>query len=73
MTQKDVYKGYSRVQQAVGFLEAPPDYCLNVPWGHNVIILNKVKDLIEREWYALRAIAHVCAVFSLKRFVKVLS
>ena len=52
------YISYVRVQQAVGLLEIPPQYCLNIPWGHNVILLNKVKDLIEREWYAKATIEH---------------
>lgn len=58
---RSFYMSYSRVQQAVGFLEVPPDYCLNIPWGHNVILLNKVKNQVEREWYARRAIENGCS------------
>lgn len=50
------YTSYSRVQQAAGFLHTPPDFCLNIPWWHNVILIEKVKNLVEREWYARRAI-----------------
>lgn len=55
------YNSYEKVQQAVGQLETPPDYCLSIPWGHNVILINKVKDLAEREWYAHRAVEHGCS------------
>jgi len=64
------YTSYTRIQQAVGFLEVPPDYCLNIPWGHNVILLNKVKDLIEREWYARRAIEHGCSRSVLEMWIE---
>jgi len=55
------YNSYEKVQQAVGQLEIPPDYCLSIPWGHNVILINKVKDLAEREWYARKAVEHGCS------------
>jgi len=50
------YKTYEIVQQAAGQLETPPDFCLNIPWWHNVILIDKVKNLTEREWYARKAI-----------------
>lgn len=64
------YISYSRVQQAVGLLEIPPDYCLNIPWGHNVILLNKVKNLTEREWYARRAIENGCSRSVLEMWIE---
>lgn len=60
------YNSYEKVQQAVGQLETPPDYCLSIPWGHNVILINKVKDLAEREWYARRAVEYGCSRSSLE-------
>lgn len=44
----DAYPDVAIVQQVVGQL----------PWGHNVRLLDKVKDPIEREWYARAAIQH---------------
>lgn len=67
---RQFYVSYSRVQQAVGLSEVPPDYCLSIPWGHNVILLNKVKDLIEREWYARRAIEHGCSRAVLEMWIE---
>jgi predicted nuclease of restriction endonuclease-like (RecB) superfamily len=55
------YNSYEKVQQAVGQLENPPNYCLNIPWGHNVILLSKIKNLSEREWYARRIVEHNCS------------
>lgn len=52
------YKTYEIVQQASGQLGTPPDFCLNIPWWHSVILIDKVKNLQEREWYARKAIEH---------------
>ncbi len=52
------YTSYARIQQAAGFLEPPPDFCLNIPWWHNVILIEKVKKSTEREWYAKKVIEH---------------
>lgn len=52
------YSAYEKVQQAAGQLETPPEFCLNIPWYHNVILIEKVKNLHEREWYARRAVHH---------------
>lgn len=38
----------SIVQQLVG----------QIPWGHNIILLTKVKERAEREWYARAAIEY---------------
>ncbi len=29
-----------------------------IPWGHNIIILDKIKDVPERAWYVLRTVEH---------------
>jgi predicted nuclease of restriction endonuclease-like (RecB) superfamily len=29
-----------------------------IPWGHNVVLLDKVKDAGEREWYARQTVEH---------------
>lgn len=64
------YSSYAKVQQAVGQLEVPPDYCLAMPWGHNVILINKIKDLGEREWYARRAIENGCSRSVLEMWIE---
>ena len=38
----------SIVQQLVGQL----------PWGHNVLLLTKLKDVEQRDWYARQTLAH---------------
>ena len=50
------YASYEIVQQAIGQLESPPKYCLSIPWGHNVSLLDKLKNLQEREWYARKVV-----------------
>ena len=46
------YLTYEIVQRPIGQLEIPPSFCLNIPWGHNISLIQKVKTLQEREWYA---------------------
>ena len=53
---RSFYLAYSKVAQAARQLENPPDFCLNIPWYHNVIIIEKVKDLQERQWYSQQTI-----------------
>lgn len=55
---RSFYQTYEIVAQAARQLESPPDFCLNIPWWHNVILIEKVKTLPEREWYARAAIEH---------------
>lgn len=45
-----------KVQQAAGQLETLPIF--NIPWFHNVILLQKLKDNEQRLWYAQKAIEH---------------
>lgn len=53
---RSFYLSYAIVPQAVGQLENPPEFCLLIPWGHNIILIEKLKNLIEREWYAQKTI-----------------
>src|SRR5438046_2229496 len=46
------------VQQAVGQLDGPPPTLAHLPWGQNMVLLQKLKDPAERLWYAEQAIAH---------------
>ena len=50
------YTSYEIVQKASGQLETPPDFCLNIPWWHNIVLIEKVKNFPEREWYARKAV-----------------
>ncbi len=51
-----LYLAYEKVSQAVRQFEDTPIF--NIPWGHNVILLTKLKDTDERFWYAQKAIEH---------------
>jgi predicted nuclease of restriction endonuclease-like (RecB) superfamily len=44
------YLAYAIVPQAVGQLENLPVF--NIPWGHNAVLLEKLKNREERLWYA---------------------
>jgi len=35
-----------------------PQVVAPIPWGHNVVLLEKVKDSVERLWYALQTIEY---------------
>ena len=48
------YKAYQKVPQAVAQLENLEIF--NIPWGHNAIILEKLKDTQTRLWYAQKTI-----------------
>ncbi|MBI2808100.1 MAG: DUF1016 domain-containing protein [Planctomycetes bacterium] len=37
---------------------APPPAVGSIPWGHNVVLMQKVKDPSQRLWYAAKAIEH---------------
>ncbi len=59
-------KGFSprNLKYMRAFAEAYPDeqfvqqVVAQIPWGHNVRILDAVKDLAEREWYIRQTIQH---------------
>lgn len=53
---KSFYQAYEKVQQAVAQLDDLPVF--SIPWGHNALILAKVKDTAERLWYASKTIEH---------------
>ena len=48
------YQAYEKVPQVVAQLEDLPIF--SIPWGHNALILEKVKNRVERLWYAQKAI-----------------
>lgn len=53
---KAFYHAYEKVPQAVAQLDDLPVF--SIPWGHNALILEKVKDTAERLWYASKTIEH---------------
>ncbi|MCB1108225.1 MAG: DUF1016 family protein, partial [Chlamydiia bacterium] len=53
---KAFFTAYEKVAQAVRQLEVLPIFL--IPWGHNIILLQKIKDTAERLWYAAKAIEH---------------
>ena len=36
----------------------PPEALANLPWGHNVVLFQKVKDGEQRLWYAAKTLEH---------------
>ena len=50
------YQAYEKVPQAVAQLDDLPVFY--IPWGHNILILEKVKDTAERLWYVNKTIEH---------------
>lgn len=53
---KAFYQAYAKVPQAVAQLDDLPVF--SIPWGHNALILEKIKDTAERLWYASKTIEH---------------
>jgi predicted nuclease of restriction endonuclease-like (RecB) superfamily len=51
---RSFYLAYQVVPQAVAQLEALPVF--RIPWGHNAVLLERVKDTGIRLWYAQQAI-----------------
>lgn len=51
---RSFYVAYAKVQQVVGQFEALPIF--SIPWGHNVLLIQKIKDTKQRLWYASQTI-----------------
>lgn len=51
------YLTYEKVAQAARqILDDPPGFCLQIPWWHNVILIEKLDKNEQREWYAKKTI-----------------
>ena len=50
----------SKLQQPVGDLDGTslPQAVAGIPWGHNLQLLAKVKDTVQRLWYAQQTVIH---------------
>ena len=53
---KSFYLAYEKVSQAVRQFDELPIF--SIPWGHNVVLLIKLKDNTQRFWYAEKAIEY---------------
>ncbi|WP_417377282.1 PDDEXK nuclease domain-containing protein [Gimesia maris] len=51
-----VSAAYSELAQAAR--ELPPEPMSLIPWFHNVVIVEKVKDAVQRYWYAAKTLEH---------------
>jgi len=57
-----------RIQQAVGLNNELP--IVKIPWGHNVLIITKIKDEQERLWYIEQIIEHGLSRAALEDWIK---
>jgi predicted nuclease of restriction endonuclease-like (RecB) superfamily len=48
------YLAYAKVAQAVRFLNELS--IARIPWGHNILLIEKIKNVNERLWYAEQTI-----------------
>ena len=53
---KAFFIAYEKVAQAVRQLESLPIF--DIPWGHNILLVQKLKNNDERLWYASKTIEH---------------
>ena len=53
---KAFFIAYEKVAQAVRQLKSLPIF--DIPWGHNILIVQKLKNNDERLWYASKTIEH---------------
>ncbi len=52
-------RGKRKLSQAVtDSLSVPPQLVAELPWGHNLVLLFKLKEPSERLWYAAKAVEH---------------
>jgi predicted nuclease of restriction endonuclease-like (RecB) superfamily len=62
------YLAYEKASQTVAQLDDLPVFC--IPWGHNVLILEKVKNTEERLWYTQKTIEQGWSRTMLETWVK---
>lgn len=62
------YLAYQKVTQAVSLFENLPMF--NIPWGHNIILMIKLKNEKERMWYAQQAIDNGWSRSALEDWIK---
>lgn len=62
------YLAYEKVSQAVRQFEELP--FAGIPWGHNVLLITKLKDTEQRFWYAQKTIEYGWSRSELEDFLK---
>lgn len=62
------YLAYAKVSQAVTLFDELPFF--RIPWGHNIVLLIKLKDSKERLWYAQKAIENGWSRSMLETWIK---
>ncbi|MBY0353423.1 PDDEXK nuclease domain-containing protein [Candidatus Babeliales bacterium] len=62
------YLAYGKVPQAVGLVNELP--VAKIPWGHNILIIEKCKDYQERLWYAKQTIDNGLSRSALEDWIK---
>ena len=65
---KAFYQAYEKVPQLVAQIDDLPIF--SIPWGHNALIIEKIKDTTERLWYAEKTIAHGWSRSALEDWIK---
>ena len=66
---KAFYSSYKKIPQAVGQLKNLSIFA--IPWGHNILIFEKVKSTESRLWYANKAIEQGWSRSSLEDNIKI--
>lgn len=62
------YLSYTKVSQPVRQIDMLP--IAQIPWGHNVLLITKLKILEERLWYAEQTIQHGLSRSALENWIK---
>ncbi len=65
---KAFYRAYEKVAQAARQLNELP--FINIPWWHNVIIIQKIKDHEERLWYTQQTIENGLSRNALEEWIR---
>ncbi|HLJ31406.1 MAG TPA: PDDEXK nuclease domain-containing protein [Candidatus Babeliales bacterium] len=65
---KAFFASYEIVAQAVRQFESLP--IAMIPWGHNVVLIQKLKDIKQRLWYAQKAIEYGWSRSMLETWIK---
>lgn len=61
------YLSYAKVAQAVRLLNELP--IARIPWGHNILLLQKIDDTQERLWYAQQVIENGLSRHALENWI----
>lgn len=65
---KAFFLAYEKVAQAVRQFESLPIF--GIPWGHNILLMQRIKKDEERLWYASKAIEHGWSRSMLENWMK---